>query len=145
MKRFRFLVGAAVVAAALVYLFVSGFRQSAASQVTLATLMERVRRGELHGENVQLGGGTVEPGSIVWGEYRSRPEFVITDGQHRLRARYTGHAILPDTFQDRAPVVLEGQYDPVAGVFQARVVLAKCPSKYEGESYEGHVRAADSG
>ena len=29
-------------------------------------------------------------------------------------------------------------------VFAAEIVFAKCPSKYEGQSYEGHVQAMNS-
>jgi len=135
-KRFRFTLGAAVIAAGLLYLFVTGFQQSAAAQVDLATLLEQTAT-----ERVQLGGSTVVPGSIQWDEYRSRPEFTITDGERTLQVRYTGNAVLPDTFQDRAQVVLEGRYDPAKSTFDAQVVYAKCPSKYEGQSYEDHRQA----
>ena len=56
-----------------------------------------------------------------------------------------GRRALPDTFQDRATVVLEGRYDAVAEVFLAEIVYAKCPSRYEGRSYEEHVGAHGEG
>lgn len=145
MRRFRFTLGAAVIAAGLLYLFVTGFQQSAAAQVDLATLLEQIGGHQLGGERVQLGGSTVVPGSIQWDEYRSRPEFTITDGDRTLRVRYTGNAVLPDTFQDRAQVVLEGRYDPAASTFDAQVVYAKCPSKYEGQNYEDHLQGTRDG
>ena len=92
-------------------------------------------------QRILLGGGTVVAGSIEWDAYRSRPEFTITDGERTLKVRYVGHAVLPDTFKDEALVVLEGQYRPSDQVFAADVVFAKCPSKYEGQSYEGHIDA----
>ena len=51
----------------------------------------------------------------------------------KRRIRYRG--IVPDTFQDEADVVLEGITGPDK-VFAADTLLAKCPSKYEGKSYE---------
>jgi cytochrome c-type biogenesis protein CcmE len=40
---------------------------------------------------------------------------------------------VPDLFQDGAEVVVEGRMDPVAGVFVADLVLAKCPSKFQAD------------
>ena len=49
--------------------------------------------------------------------------------------------MLPDTFKDKALVVLEGEYVAAKDSFDAEVVFAKCPSKYEGQDYGGHVQA----
>ena len=73
-------------------------------------------------------------------EYRHRPAFTVTDGERALQVRYTGNAVLPDTFRDKALVVLEGRLTQ-ANQFEADLVFAKCPSKYEGESYDDHVEA----
>jgi cytochrome c-type biogenesis protein CcmE len=140
-KRFRFSLGAAVIAAGLIYLVVTGFQQSSATHLTLSSLLQEAGRNGLQGKRFQVGGSTVVPGSIDWDEYHSRPEFTITDGQRTLRVRYTGHAVLPDTFRDEAQVVLEGEYDAAGKTFEAQVVFAKCPSKYEGQNYEDHVEA----
>jgi cytochrome c-type biogenesis protein CcmE len=141
--RLKFSLVALLVVGGLGYLVVTGFRQSAATQVTLASLEEKRAGGRLEDERLQLGGCTVVQGSIRWDRYRHRPEFVITDGQRVLPVRYTGSAVLPDTFKDRAQVVLEGRYLAAQNLFDAKVVFAKCPSKYEGQEYQGHVEALD--
>ncbi len=141
MRRHKFTLGSLVIAAGLIYLFVAGVQQSTATHMTLQILMDGTIDAS---QRIQLGGSTVVPGSIEWDRYRSRPEFVITDGQHTLRVRYVGHAVLPDTFKDEALVVLEGEYHSADQVFAADTVFAKCPSKYEGQSYEGHVQAMNS-
>ena len=141
MRRHKFTLGSLVVAAGLIYLFAAGVQQSTATHMTLQTLMDGTT---VEGQRIQLGGGTVVSGSIEWDRYRSRPEFAITDGQHTLRVRYVGHTVLPDTFKDEALVVLEGEYHPADQTFAADLVFAKCPSKYEGQSYEGHVQAMNS-
>ena len=110
--------------------------------MTLQTLMGQSLDED---QRIQLGGGTVVPGSIEWDPYRSRPEFTITDGEHTLKVRYVGNAVLPDTFKDEALVVLEGQFHQTDQIFSADVVFAKCPSKYEGQSYDGHVQAMNDG
>lgn len=142
MRRHKFTLGSLVIAAGLVYLFVAGVDQSTATHMTLQTLLGKSLDED---QRIQLGGGTVVPGSIEWDTYHSRPEFTITDGEHTLKVRYVGNAVLPDTFKDKALVVLEGQYHQTDQTFSAEVVFAKCPSKYEGQSYEGHVQALNSG
>ena len=139
----KFILGSAVIGAGLIYLMVAGFQQSSVSHMTLATFAERAH--SLAGERLQIGGCSVVAGSIEWDEYRHRPQFKVADDQHSLQVHYTGNAVLPDTFMDEALVVMEGYYDPTAHQFQAQVVFAKCPSKYEGENYEDHVVALNAG
>jgi cytochrome c-type biogenesis protein CcmE len=141
MKRHKFTVGALVVATGLFYLFLTGFQQSSSMHATLQSLTEEVGNGNLAGQRIQLGGSTVVPGSIAWDKYKSSAEFDITDGERILHVRYVGSALLPDTFKDEAMVVLQGEYDAQRRAFDAEVVFAKCPSKYEGQDYEGHMQA----
>ena len=139
--RYKFIVGSIVVTAGLAFLLITGVRESAARHMTLDMLNEST---EVTIQRVQLGGCTVVEGSIDWDEYHHRPEFTVTDGEHTLQVRYTGSTVLPDTFRDKALVVLEGRFT-AADRFEADVVFAKCPSKYEGESYDDHVEALDTG
>ncbi len=138
----KFTFGAVLITAGLVYLFVSSVEQSAATHVSLDTLLED--SGTYAGRRLQLGGCTVVPGSIQWDQFRHRPEFLVTDGDRRLRVRYRGNSVLPDTFKDQAQVVMEGHYDRGSDHFDAQVVFAKCPSKYEGQDYQGHIDAMQS-
>ena len=140
MKRYKFVIGSFVIAAGLVYLFSAGVRESAARHMTLSMLAS-TDDSQFDGRRIQLGGCSVVKGSILWDEYRHRPEFTVGDGERTLRVRYSGNAILPDTFQDEAPVVMEGRFLPQQRLFDADIIFAKCPSKYEGQSYEGHVEA----
>ena len=143
MGRYKFTLGALVIAGGLLYLFASSVQQAAATHLTLASLLEQPEGAGFHDERIQLGGCTVVEGSIQWDQYNHRPRFTVTDGERALEVRYTGSGVVPDTFKDKCQVVLEGYYDAAARVFEAKVVLAKCPSKYEGKGYEGHVEAAD--
>ena len=139
-NRYRFVIGSVVIAAGMIYLFSAGVRESAAHHMTLS-MLERADDAQLTGRRIQLGGCTVVRGSIRWDEYRHRPEFTVGDGERTLRVRYSGNAVLPDTFQDEALVVMEGRYLPRQRLFEAEIIFAKCPSKYEGQSYEGHIEA----
>ena len=139
--RYKFIVGSIVVTVGLAYLLITGVRQSAARHITLDMLDPTA---QITAQRVQLGGCTVVEGSIAWDEYRHRPDFTITDGERTLQVSYTGNAMLPDTFRDKAQVGLEGRFT-AADRFEADTVFAKCPSKYEGKSYDDHVKALDPG
>lgn len=143
MKKYQFILGSLVIVAGLIYLFTTSVQQSAAMNLTLPALIDQLGHKDFKGERIQLGGGTVVPGSIKWDEYHHRPEFTITDGEHTLQVRYTGSTVLPDTFKDKAIVVLEGHYKSDQNLFDAQVVYAKCPSKYEGQNYQDHVDAVN--
>lgn len=79
--------------------------------------------------------GRVVPGSIEKEPAKMGVRFAMTDGENTLPVVY--EKIVPDTFVERAEVVVEGKLDP-AGVFHADVLLAKCPSKYEAEDPADH-------
>jgi cytochrome c-type biogenesis protein CcmE len=140
--RMKLALGSFVVALGVIALIMTGVRQSSARHVTLDVL-----RGEsvedIAGRRIQLAGCTVVPGTIEWDEYRHRPVFQITDGERQMQVRYTGNAILPDTFQDRAQLVMEGHFVPDQDRFEAEMVMAKCPSKYEGQNYDDHQATVD--
>ena len=138
--RRKFVLGSVVVAAGIIALLLVGVRQSSSLHMTLDMLRTETAE-EVAGRRIQLAGCTVVPGTIEWDEYRHRPVFQITDGERQMAVRYTGNAVLPDTFQDRAQVVMEGHFRPEQDRFEAEVVMAKCPSKYEGQSYEDHQEA----
>ena len=138
MGRTRVAFGSMLIAAGMIYLVVAGFDQASSTHMTVGELVERSATENVEALRIQLGGKVVE-GSIEWDRFHHRPTFTVTDGQGvQVPARYTGHSVLPDTFKDGSPVVLEGHYSPEKGYFEADVVFAKCPSKYEGQSYEGH-------
>jgi cytochrome c-type biogenesis protein CcmE len=103
--------------------------------------IEKIQLGHPISDRIQLGGSTVVPGSILWDKYKSKARFNITDGENTLSVRYVGNALLPDTFKEEALVVLEGKYNNQKTSFEADLVFAKCPSKYEGQDYSNHVEA----
>ena len=141
MRRYKFTLGALLIAVSLIYLLITSVQQSAAMHMTLSTLLQQTGQNDFEDQRIQLGGCTVIEGSIQWDQYHHRPEFAITDGEQMLQVKYSGNTVLPDTFKDEALVVLEGHYDQARNLFDAKVVFAKCPSKYEGQSYDGHVEA----
>jgi cytochrome c-type biogenesis protein CcmE len=78
--------------------------------------------------------GFVVPGSIKhrFDKEHSQVEykFDVVNCGATIEARYSG--TVPDTFKDRAEVVLKGQLSD--GKFVANEVSAKCPSKYQAKA-----------
>jgi cytochrome c-type biogenesis protein CcmE len=84
-------------------------------------------------------------GKVVVGSIQRFPggedvSFDLSDGAGTLTVAY--HGIIPDTFVDRADVVVEGELQD-DGTFVAHTLLAKCPSKYE--SADGEEGALPAG
>lgn len=87
--------------------------------------------------------GKVVEGSIERMVTGQDVRFVMSDGQTAMPVAY--HGIIPDTFVDRADVVVEGQLRPDQ-TFEAHTLLAKCPSKYEAAieaTYREQAPASD--
>ncbi len=130
--RLKFIIGGAVIVAALAFLAFVGFQESKAYYITVDEYSSM--RDDLQGETVRLAGDVVT-GSID----RSQPqmEFVISSLDSSVKVRYVGNDIIPDTFKDGSKALVEGRIAS-DGVFLASHIEAKCASKYEAE-YEKAV------
>jgi cytochrome c-type biogenesis protein CcmE len=125
--RMKFIVGGIIIVAALFWLGFIGFEESKAYYITVDEYSSM--QESLHGKTVRLAGDVVA-GSID----RTKPqmEFIISSGKSRIKVRYIGKDIIPDTFTDDSKALVEGTVGE-DGVFQARHIEAKCASKYEAE------------
>jgi len=123
----KFIIGGAVIVAALAWLGFVGFQESKAYYITVDEFIEM--KDGLDGKTLKLAGDVVS-GSID----RSGPqmEFAITGSKNSIHVRYTGSGIIPDTFKDGSKALVEGMLG-ADGVFNARHIEAKCASKYEAE------------
>jgi cytochrome c-type biogenesis protein CcmE len=79
-------------------------------------------RGELRVE------GMVAAGSVQNQTGTREYRFVVERNGHSMPVRYVG--IVPDTFREGIGVTVRGRLSS-SGEFDAREVVAKCPSKYE--------------
>jgi len=85
--------------------------------------------GEKGGRNFRVKGELVAQ-SFVRKELDTTAEFMLFEGDHTLRATYSG--VVPDLFFDeRSEIILQGVYGPDE-IFQVETVSVLCPSKYEG-------------
>ncbi len=139
-RKVKFIAGFAVIVACLVLLVVTSSQKMAMYYLTVSEL--EARETEFVNKRIKLA-GKVTPGSIRKNTGRT-VEFQIWEPREgeafsaRRSVVYAG--IVPDTFRDEADVVLEGEVG-ANGQFRAETLLAKCPSKYEGQSYEDIKKA----
>ena len=127
-KQLKFFTGGAVVVAAMVVLVAVSFQGNMAYYVEVGEFLQTGSRAMQGNYRVR---GDVVAGTIVRRAGELGAEFEMTDGTHSIHVRYLKE--VPDTFVDHAEVVVEGEMGP-DGVFLARTLLAKCPSKYEAET-----------
>ena len=125
----KFILGGIVIIAAVACLIFMGFQEGKTYYLTVDELAAMKQKPA--GKAFRLVGDVME-GSIN----RTKPqmEFVIGSSQSTIKVRYIGKKIIPDTFKDGSKAVVEGNLAP-DGIFEARIIEAKCASKYE-EKYK---------
>jgi cytochrome c-type biogenesis protein CcmE len=125
-RRAKFLVGGSVIFVAVGALLFWAMSRPG-SQAYYLTPTEVQAMGTTPLDSSYRLNGTVVPGSIEQSGLDTT--FLVTDGTTEV-AVATDRAV-PDTFQDRAEVVVKGSYD--GDTFVADQVLAKCPSKFKAK------------
>lgn len=128
-KNLKFFIVGIIIALVVGYLVYGATRNAGLYYLTVSELMER----KITDRPIRVSGQVVD-GSIKW--YLEKTalnkeriyEFIITDKKNNLLVRYKGS--LPDTFKPGREVVVEGGYGK-DGIFKAKKVIGKCPSKYE--------------
>lgn len=61
--------------------------------------------------------------------------FVLLDKKDPAKSmRVQYHGIIPDTFKPGVEVIVEGGLQPENGIFVAKTLMTKCPSKYKKKS-----------
>ena len=124
----KFLIAGALILGSIGFLMYTGMSDSMVTYYDVPQLLEKSTRLEKRGVRLT---GQVKPGSINLHRNQSSVEFLVYDQASTLSITVTYQGDIPDTFQERAEVVVEGRYDPDEQLFHANVLLAKCPSKYE--------------
>lgn len=118
----------AVIAGGIGYLFYSSAGEAFEYYKHVDEVMSEPTKWE--GKHLQLHGFVV-PDSIKrrmdTAHQQIEYKFRATNCGPEIEVRYAG--TVPDTFKDRAEVVVKGQL--ATGYFQASEISAKCPSKYQ--------------
>lgn len=137
LQRRQMLIAILVVCGAVAYLIFSGVRETMVFYYTVSEVAGQ--RSELSGQPLRIAGkvipGTIEVSAVDHLDRR----FVIQEGGQQISVVYRG--VTPDTLVDDADAVVEGRLGD-DGVFHATHVMAKCPSKYEGDTDYARYREA---
>lgn len=128
MPQLKFLVAGAFILSAVSYLMFSGIDGSMVYYYTVSEFLEKSE--DLSGRGTRVS-GHVSPGTIVSDTTQAKVEFTVFERKNGSTLPVVYQGIIPDTFKDNAEVVVEGMYHSEGNLFEATVLLAKCPSKYE--------------
>ena len=123
-KYVRFGVAIGIIVLGLAYLAFTGVQQSKSYYVTIKEL--RGMDSSVYAKRLRVA-GNVAPGSIK--RQGSHVEFTLVEQDLMLPVVYNGSEAPPDTFVDNAQALAEGSYGH-DGVFHAKMLQAKCASKY---------------
>ena len=121
--RWSFLLAGLLIAGAVLYLVLANTRASAEYYMTIGELQ---RCATCSSQTVRVA-GQVAAGSIQRNNQTQTLRFTMTDGKVSMPVVYGG--IVPDAFNPGLTVVVEGHIQN--GTFQAKTLLAKCPSKFQ--------------
>jgi len=129
-KKIKIAVSFAVVAVLMIWLTISGFNENMQYYISIKDVKAM--------EADKLNTGLRVKGHLVDGSIEEIPNsleifFMIEENGQQMRVRYDKER--PDTFKEGAEVLVEGKYLADHGYFDATMLMAKCPSKYESEEY----------
>jgi cytochrome c-type biogenesis protein CcmE len=126
MIRPKVLAVGVVLTIAVAYLALTSLQTTTVYYLTVSELLSRGPSQQ----SVRVA-GIVAPGSIAKDPSSLTLRFTVQDATGSLPVVYTG-GTTPDIFAEKVEVVAEGKYG-ADGTFHATTLLAKCPSKFEGQ------------
>jgi cytochrome c-type biogenesis protein CcmE len=126
LNRRRFVVGAALIAAAVSYLVYAGIRTTSMYYFDMDEFL--AKRTAHVGEALRVK-GWVRQGSVRWDARTNDLSFELARQDNSAPVPVVYKGILPDMFGEGREVVVEGRYRE--GGLEARQIMTSCPSKYE--------------
>ncbi len=116
------IIGITIIVIFSVFAF-SAFDSAVTPYVTFQEAFETSRKVQVM--------GYLEEGQANYNLEDQNLEFNLVDDEG-TRALVIYNGAKPSNFDDADSIVVIGEYNSSAGVFQAEDLLVKCPSKYEG-------------
>lgn len=105
------------------YLIWSSFATASQKNISVKELAENTEKYK--DTQIRLT-GKVAPGTIK--KEGKTIEFQITEGGSSFKVVYKGG--VPNSFQDNADVIADGEISEDGSYFKAKSLIVKCPSKY---------------
>ena len=128
--RKKYIIGGIIVLIAVIYLLYLSFGSSVSYYVTVSEFFDRTE--ELVDTDVRVAGNVANT-AIEWNADELELVFTLTEGGEYMSVVYDG--VKPSGFKAGSTILVEGRYD-ADGVFRARQIILKCPSKYESIDIE---------
>ncbi len=120
---------------AMGYLMYTGISDTGVYYRTVSEVLDKA--SIFDGQSLRISGEVVD-GTINFDQENIILTFAVRDTENdrvTMRASYQG--VMPDAFKEDVEVILEGSYSQYDNLFNATILLAKCPSKYEAEADNG--------
>lgn len=129
----RFIIAGGLILLGAGYLLFSSMNSSMVYYYTVDEVLSG--ESDFSGRGVRIS-GWVEPDTVRLSPDGKGVLFTTVNKSSgaSMKVKYDG--IVPDTFKEDSEVVVEGTWDASSGEFEASVLLAKCPSKYESRGDE---------
>ncbi|MBI5416920.1 cytochrome c maturation protein CcmE [Candidatus Poribacteria bacterium] len=127
-KSKKILAGSLIIFTVIGFMIYSGMKDTTVYYLTINEFLSNEEKYK--NEGVRISGKVID-GSIVRDESGMHVVFELIDKtapDKKVKVDYRG--MIPDTFKPNIDVVVEGKFSPER-IFYAKVLLAKCPSKYE--------------
>ena len=124
-KKIKNILCVIILLTTFVYLIYQGVSDTMVYYLTVNELLEK--GDSIYKKKLRLGGKIVKE-SIKLDSIKQDLKFKIYEGDNRVLIKY--HGIVPDSFMESEDVIVEGIYLP-GKIFEAAVLMPKCPSKYE--------------
>ncbi len=141
-RNLRFVIGSAVIVAAIGWLMYTGIRETSAYYLTIQEFLPK--KDEYAAMPLRVA-GRVQPGSIAYDARSLDLKFHLAGFPGESEGQFVPVAfngIKPDMFADGRDVIVEGRYE--SGVLHAKQVLTSCPSKYEAKAGEASAAKGES-
>jgi cytochrome c-type biogenesis protein CcmE len=117
---------------AMGYLMYTGISDTGVYYRTVSEVLDQA--SIFDGQSLRISGEVVD-GTIQYDQDNLTLSFSVRDTENdRVTMRATYQGVMPDAFKEDVEVILEGSYSQYDNLFNATILLAKCPSKYEAEA-----------
>ncbi len=130
-ERWVYIVAFACFALGIGYLVVSGLSNDS---VYFLNVSEALAMDTAKLSQARLFGKVAEKG-LKRSEDALEISFVLLDKEDATKSLpVTFRGVIPDTFKPGIEVIVEGSMQPETGIFIAKTLMTKCPSKYKKKS-----------
>ncbi len=133
-KKYFYLIGFAVIVAAMAYLMTTSLKSSLQYYVTVNEAL--AAKSDLNDKVIKIAGSAKDIQRLEE-DGRSLYKFKVIENANAIDVTYKG--FVPDTFKEGSSVVVTGSLTD-SGEFVATNILAKCASKYEAKMTEAGVQ-----